>query len=69
MKEIVKKIIPIIILVLAINAVIYALTAFITWQSNPEQWDTFTRFMVALMGGGLSLVAIGAYIEFINEKE
>jgi len=67
MKEIIKKIIPLIIVILAINAVVYAFTAFITWQSDPAQWDTFTRFIDVLFMGALSVVAIGVYVESINE--
>ncbi len=67
MKEIIKKIIPLIIVILAINAVVYTFTAFITWQSDPSQWDIFTRFIDVLFMGALSVVAIGVYVESINE--
>lgn len=67
MKEIIKKIIPLIIVILAINAIVYAFTAFITWQSDPAQWDTFTRFIDVLFIGALSVISAGIYLESMNE--
>ena len=67
MKEIIKKIIPLIIVILAINTAIYTLAAFIMWQPDPAKWDEFIRFLVGFMAAMLTVIAIGAYSEYLNE--
>lgn len=66
MKEIIKAILTLALILIVLTAGIYGLAAFIAWDINPANWDSFGRFITVLI---ISFAVVVCGVAYLNWRD
>ena len=54
-----------IVIILVVNIIVYLMTAFITWETNPSFWDIEARFITMLI---MVVFDVGILFLYLDES-